>query len=133
MICKYIYPAMGIISLWTHFQKMSFNTDLPFNTDTHFHRHTHRHTFRSKGAQIQTLFLPQCYTIRLAEAQGLFPHWCVRVHACVCARALHKHTEALCVSTLPQDRRHVEVTWGWQHICVTLSFMCVTYDKEASS
>ncbi len=55
--------------------------------ETHTHTHTHNlmhkrtHTFRSEGAQIPTLFLPHCYTNRLAEAWGLFTIGvCVRIH-----------------------------------------------------
>lgn len=63
---------MGIICLgecrWTDFSVKSFSTDPLFCT----HTCTHTHTFRSEGAQIQTLFLPHCYTNRLEEAWGLF-------------------------------------------------------------
>lgn len=53
--------------MWTdRFPVMSFSADPLLFT------HIHTHTFRSEGAQIPTLFLPRCYTNRLAEAWGLF-------------------------------------------------------------
>lgn len=53
--------------MWTdRFPVMSFSADPLLLT------HIHTHTFRSEGAQIPTLFLPRCYTNRLAEAWGLF-------------------------------------------------------------
>ena len=53
--------------MWTdRFSVMSFSTD------PRLHTHIQTHTFRSEEAQIPTLFLPRCYTNRLAEAWGLF-------------------------------------------------------------
>lgn len=103
------------------FAVLSFSTD-PLHTHTYIHFALREHRFRY-------------YFCLTATQTGLEkPGDCsplARVHTHADA---HTHSCGLtCASPSPQDWRHVEVTWGCQHICVALSFSCATYNEEASS